>query len=89
MASAPTAPAPTFVGTVRAIHAAAGMRGFFAGLSPCLLRAFPSNACAFYVYEGLMRLMNAEKVRVLFGVDIHTHEANVLRSRRDIEGKKP
>ena len=33
-----------------------------AGLSPCLLRAFPSNACAFYVYEGLLRLMGAEKV---------------------------
>ncbi|KAF7796397.1 hypothetical protein EIP86_007574 [Pleurotus ostreatoroseus] len=67
MATPPTSAAPTFAGTVRTIYAAAGVRGFFAGLSPSLLRAFPSNACAFYVYEGLLRLMNAEKA---FGTDV-------------------
>ncbi|KAJ3551446.1 hypothetical protein NM688_g4697 [Phlebia brevispora] len=64
MASSPKSAAPTFTGTVRAIYSTAGYRGFFAGLSPCLLRAFPVNACAYYVYEGLMRLMNAEKTRL-------------------------
>ncbi|KAK7694768.1 hypothetical protein QCA50_001956 [Cerrena zonata] len=54
---------PTFRGTVRLIYTTIGLRGFFAGLTPCLLRAFPSNACAFYVYEGLMRGFGAEKTR--------------------------
>ncbi|EKM61131.1 uncharacterized protein PHACADRAFT_204284 [Phanerochaete carnosa HHB-10118-sp] len=54
---------PTFKGTIRHIYSVAGLRGFFAGLAPCLLRAFPSNACAFYVYEGLMRAFEAEKTR--------------------------
>ena len=63
MAASPTDPRPTFIGTLRHIYAIAGIRGFFAGLTPCLLRAFPSNACAYYVYEGLMRTFDAEKVR--------------------------
>ena len=57
-----TSPKPSFHGTVRHIYNIAGIRGFFAGLSPCILRAFPANACAFYVYEGLMRAFDAEKV---------------------------
>lgn len=36
--------------------------GFFRGLGPSYLRAFPVNASAFFVYEGLMRVMGAEKV---------------------------
>ena len=64
MASSLTGPRPTFRGTVRSIYATVGLRGFFAGLTPCLLRAFPSNACAFYVYEGLMRVFGAEKVGI-------------------------
>ncbi|KAI0788510.1 mitochondrial carrier [Abortiporus biennis] len=63
MACQVTGPKPTFMGTVRTIYAGAGMRGFYAGLTPCLLRAFPSNACAYYVYEGLMRTFGAEKTR--------------------------
>ncbi len=62
MAVSPTDPRPTFRGTLRHIYAIAGVRGFFAGLTPCLLRAVPSNACAYYVYEGLMRTFGAEKV---------------------------
>ncbi|CAL1695584.1 unnamed protein product [Somion occarium] len=58
-----TDPRPTFRGTVTQIYRTLGVRGFFAGLTPCLLRAFPSNACAFYVYEGLMRGFGAEKTR--------------------------
>lgn len=63
MATPPTDPRPKFIDTFRQIKLVSGYRGFFAGLTPCLLRAFPSNACAFYVYEGLLRSFNAEKVR--------------------------
>lgn len=41
-----------------------GWRGFYRGLAPCFLRAFPVNASALFVYEGLMRGLKAEKTRV-------------------------
>ena len=41
-----------------------GPKGFVRGLTPVLLRAFPVNASALFVYEGLMKLMNAEKVSI-------------------------
>ena len=62
MATPHNAPRPTFIGTFKRIRATYGFRGFFAGLSPTILRAFPVNASAFYVYEGLMRAFKAEKV---------------------------
>lgn len=39
-----------------------GLRGFTKGLAPVLLRAFPVNASALFVYEGLMKVLGAEKV---------------------------
>jgi len=39
-----------------------GIRGFYAGFAPCVLRAFPVNASAYFVYEGLMTGLGAEKV---------------------------
>lgn len=42
-----------------------GLRGFARGLTPIVLRAFPVNASALFVYEGLMKLMGAEKVGIL------------------------
>ncbi|KDQ20679.1 hypothetical protein BOTBODRAFT_61779 [Botryobasidium botryosum FD-172 SS1] len=45
----------------RTIYRTVGLRGFYSGMVPVLLRAFPVNSCALFVYEGLMRLMNAEK----------------------------
>jgi len=51
------------------IYRVDGFRGYFAGLGPCLLRAFPVNASALFVYEGILRLLNAEKVchiRIVF-----------------------
>lgn len=54
---------PSFISTARHIYSSNGMAGFFRGLGPCLLRAFPVNACAFFVYEGTMRLLGAEKTR--------------------------
>lgn len=56
-------PKPSFTRTVRQILAEGGYRGFYRGLGPTLLRAFPVNASALWVYEGLMRLLEAEKTR--------------------------
>lgn len=47
---------------VRTILRTQGVRGFYAGMTPVLLRAFPVNAVAYSVYEGIMRLLQAEKV---------------------------
>lgn len=35
----------------------AGWRGFWRGFTPCFLRAFPANACAFVAFEGVMRAL--------------------------------
>jgi hypothetical protein len=56
---------PSFLVIARRIYTREGIRGFYRGLGPCLLRAFPSNACAFFVYEGMMRNLGAEKVSLL------------------------
>lgn len=56
---------PSFILTVRHIYSNQGLPGFFRGLAPCILRAFPVNACAFFVYEGLMRGLGAEQVTLL------------------------
>ncbi|PFH50803.1 hypothetical protein AMATHDRAFT_144159 [Amanita thiersii Skay4041] len=53
---------PSFLQVVSRIYAVDGPAGFFRGLGPCLLRAFPVNACALFVYEGLMTILGAEKV---------------------------
>jgi len=55
--------APSLRETARSIHAQHGLPGFFRGLGPCFLRAFPTNACAFLVYEGMLRGFGAEKTR--------------------------
>ncbi|KAF9462138.1 mitochondrial carrier [Collybia nuda] len=54
---------PSFLLTARHIYSERGAAGFFRGLGPCILRAFPVNACAFFVYEGLMRGLGAEQTR--------------------------
>ncbi|KAH8835730.1 mitochondrial carrier [Flagelloscypha sp. PMI_526] len=54
---------PTFIGVARQIYTTDGYRGFFRGLGPCLLRAFPVNACAYFVYEGILNILGAEKTR--------------------------
>ncbi|KAG8858654.1 hypothetical protein FRB91_009436 [Serendipita sp. 411] len=48
---------------VRDIYSTAGVAGFFRGLAPSMLRAFPVNASAYFVYEGLLRTLGAEKTR--------------------------
>ena len=61
MATPHNQPKPSFRSTARQILAEGGYRGFYRGLGPTLLRAFPVNASAIWVYEGLMRLLGAEK----------------------------
>jgi len=41
-----------FTGTIRAVYRATGLRGFYAGFLPTLLRAAPSNAAIFMGYEA-------------------------------------
>jgi Mitochondrial carrier protein len=62
MASDLNARGVTLISVARHINRVDGLRGYFAGLAPCLLRAFPVNASALFVYEGILRLLNAEKV---------------------------
>lgn len=49
--------APSFIQTFASIYRTAGMRGLYAGLGPTLLRAIPSNAAVFYVYDIVSRAM--------------------------------
>lgn len=55
---------PSFLAVVRQTYAVDGLAGFFRGLTPTLLRAFPVNASALFVYEGVMRILGAEEVRM-------------------------
>ena len=64
MATPHDQPRPSFLGTARRIYAIDGFRGYFRGLGPTFLRAFPVNASALWVYEGLMRILGAEKVMI-------------------------
>lgn len=54
---------PSILSTARHVYEDFGMRGFYRGVGTSLVRAFPANACALFVYEGLMRTFGAEKVR--------------------------
>ncbi|KAF8971409.1 mitochondrial carrier domain-containing protein [Flammula alnicola] len=54
---------PSFIYIARHIYVRDGPAGFFRGLGPCFLRAFPVNASALFVYEGMMRVLGAEKTR--------------------------
>jgi Mitochondrial carrier protein len=55
-------PRRSFLSIARDIHAEEGVRGFLRGLGPTFLRAFPSNASALFVYEGILNGLGAEKV---------------------------
>lgn len=58
---------PSFLLIIRRIYTRDGLSGFFRGLGPCFLRAFPVNASAIFVYEGMMRVLGAEKVHIYRG----------------------
>ncbi|KAL1951382.1 hypothetical protein VTO73DRAFT_531 [Trametes versicolor] len=63
MATPHDRPKLSFTATARQIVAEGGFKGYYRGLGPTLLRAFPVNASALWVYEGLMRTLGAEKTR--------------------------
>ncbi|GAA6026194.1 hypothetical protein JCM10207_008769, partial [Rhodosporidiobolus poonsookiae] len=48
--------------TARGIYAEGGVRAFYRGFIPGILRAFPTNASALFVWEGVMRAMGAQKL---------------------------
>ncbi len=56
---------PSFTAVARQIYTTEGLTGFYRGLTPIMLRAFPVNASALFVYEGVMRLLDAEEVSFL------------------------
>lgn len=41
----------------RKIHAADGMKGFFKGFTPCIIRSFPANAVCFLGYEQARKML--------------------------------
>jgi len=58
--AAPDVRPPVYKGIVdcgRIIYRTEGFRGFFAGFTPCLLRAFPANAACFVAFEIVMSIL--------------------------------
>jgi len=56
---------PSFIAVACRTYSIDGMAGFYRGLTPTLLRAFPMNASALFAYEGIMQLLGAEEARNL------------------------
>merc|ERR1712173_347986 len=48
-------PAPTIRDVIEITMKRHGPRGFFRGLTPCLIRAFPANLTNFWVYESVLQ----------------------------------
>ncbi len=48
-------PGPTFVGTLRAMYRAQGLKGLYAGCGITVARAVPSSALIFLIYDGLTK----------------------------------
>ena len=46
-----------FMGAAREVYRNQGVRGFFVGFLPCILRAVPANAAAFSCFEIAMHLL--------------------------------
>lgn len=44
---------------VSKIYKADGMKGFFKGFAPCLLRSFPANAVCFLGYEQARKMLGS------------------------------
>lgn len=58
-------PRRSILNIVRSVYGTFGWRGFYRGFVPCIIRAFPVNSSAYFVYEALMRALGAEPVRFL------------------------
>ncbi len=44
-------PQPSIASAISSVYRRAGLSGFWAGAAPCLLRAVPTNAVTFFVFE--------------------------------------
>ncbi|GAA6041354.1 hypothetical protein JCM8097_007681 [Rhodosporidiobolus ruineniae] len=53
---------PTWWSCAKSIWAEGGVRAYYRGFIPAILRAFPTNASAMLVWEYSMRLMGSEKI---------------------------
>lgn len=71
-------PTPSLRAVVGKIVQTEGPRGFFRGLTPSLIRAFPANACAIGVYEGAMRAFNAEEVSAGPGTGVRREDDKTI-----------
>ncbi|KAG8968219.1 hypothetical protein FRC03_008354 [Tulasnella sp. 419] len=58
-----SSPIPSAAQVARHVYRTQGWQGFYAGFVPVVLRAFPVNAAAYFVYESLMKTLGAEKTR--------------------------
>ncbi|GAA6061200.1 hypothetical protein JCM10212_001521 [Sporobolomyces blumeae] len=54
---------PTWRSAAKGIWAEGGVKAYYRGFLPCLLRAFPTNASALFVWETTMRLLGAETLK--------------------------
>ncbi|KAG0242349.1 hypothetical protein BGW41_004360 [Actinomortierella wolfii] len=52
-------PFPNIRSVAKHIYRTEGLKGFYRGFMPCLLRAFPTNACALTSFELTMRWLRA------------------------------
>ncbi|KAK9452079.1 mitochondrial carrier domain-containing protein [Limtongia smithiae] len=48
----------TWMSAARFVYDQRGWKGFFRGLTPCMIRAFPTNAMALVVFEGVLRTLD-------------------------------
>ncbi|GAA5924120.1 hypothetical protein JCM1841_004579 [Sporobolomyces salmonicolor] len=53
---------PSWASCARQIWSEGGVKALYRGFVPCLLRAFPTNASALFVWETTMRVLGAEKI---------------------------
>ncbi|KAF9551301.1 hypothetical protein EC957_009185 [Mortierella hygrophila] len=53
-------PFPTIVSCFKHVYRTDGFKGFYRGFLPCLLRAFPTNACALTSFELTMRWLRKD-----------------------------
>ncbi|GAA5897091.1 uncharacterized protein JCM6883_006575 [Sporobolomyces salmoneus] len=54
---------PTWRSAAKAIWLEGGPKAYYRGFLPCILRAFPTNASALFVWETTMRLLGAEELK--------------------------
>jgi solute carrier family 25 carnitine/acylcarnitine transporter 20/29 len=66
---------PTIRITAQKIFAAEGLMGFWRGFVPCMLRSFPTNGAALWVFDNTLRMLSKADVvknnEVRDGIVVH------------------